>query len=391
MSDNYKKDEDPENKIKLSQDDNTNGDDIDENGPEPIEYKPPFPLEKVAVGVVVAIIIILLAVIILRNILKNTVDDIKNSGEDTTEMTTSDVSDIFSISDDIDVAVSLEKDFSDIVIKNLNSITCWGDEYMSGAKTNELSIPTYIARNISGKYTVFNAGCYNEDINGIAERQGGVYIEIMPIVIPSEPMEIPVELKNMFGEDCNVHISADKNGGLNPVYINGVEGTLTATGHGYTFKRTSKGDELRITHPTIVKTKGSIDRNNDIQIIFVGKNQNYDADRLVNVYKAMVNYMNPLVKSYIIVGIAEGTAQSQKELEDKMTSEFGRHYINIRDYMANYAMAELGMTPTEEDSALMAQGSVPKSLMDGDTQFTAEANEAIAKLICERLTELNIL
>jgi hypothetical protein len=123
----------------------------------------------------------------------------------------------------------------------------------------------------------------------------------------------------------------------------------------------------------------------------VGKNQNYDTDKMVNIYKSMVNYINPLVKPYIIIGVAEGTAESQKEIEDKMTVEFGRNYINIRDYLANYAMSELGKTPTDEDKELMEQGSIPKSLMDEDSCFTAEANEAIANIIYERLNELNIL
>lgn len=357
---------------------------------QPIEYKPPFPLEKVVVGVVVGIIAILVVIVLVRTVVSNSKNNsnLKNNAEETTEISSQRIA---SSIDDISEELINETDSEEVVLKSNNAIICWGDEYMAGSKTNELSIPTYLARKLTEKYSVFNAGCYNDDVLGIAQRQGGVALEVEPVVIPENPMEVPIVIKDIYGDICNIKVSNERNGGLNPCRINGVEGTLSATGQGYAFKRTEKGEAIEIKHPVPVKTKGAIDRKNDIQIFFVGKEQKYDLEKTVDIYKKMVGYLNPVIKSYIIIGPIEGDNASMNDFDKRMKKEFGRNYISIREYISKYAVSEMNISLSSEDMALLEKGAVPKAFMEDEYIFKAETNEYIASIIYERLMELNIL
>jgi len=53
------------------------------------------------------------------------------------------------------------------------------------------------------------------------------------------------------------------------------------------------------------------------------------------------------------------TASSRLVPETKMRQTFGKHYVNLRDYIVNYGLADAVITPTTADTNALALGSMP--------------------------------
>ena len=53
-----------------------------------------------------------------------------------------------------------------------------------------------------------------------------------------------------------------------------------------------------------------------------------------------------------------------------MKKTFGDHYINLREYMATKGLKDADIEATDEDIALIAEGSTPKSLLSDKINLT---------------------
>ena len=71
-----------------------------------------------------------------------------------------------------------------------------------------------------------------------------------------------------------------------------------------------------------------------------------------------------------------------------MLKEYGRRYINLREYLSTYGMKDAGLEPTETDLAEIAEGKVPTSLRIDTVHGNSHFYKIIGKLIYLRLVEL---
>ena len=275
------------------------------------------------------------------------------------------------------------------------NIDCYGDSLTQGAPVyGELAYPYQLSLLVGSEYNVSNQGIGGNTVQDILARQGAYLAVVAPFTIPADSTPVDVVLKS--SQDGRLIRWAQNNLAtkVNPVYINGVEGTLAETTddsdvYHYTFSRKEVGNEVEIKRPTFLITSKSLDTSEDIQILWIGQNGAWNSeDELVEMFRAAISHMSGLQKRYICVGLSSGTKAGRATLERKMSIAFGNHYINIRDYLVTYGLEDAGLSATEQDIQDISEGKVPTSLRADGVHFTADGYKVVAKVIYQRGREL---
>lgn len=277
-----------------------------------------------------------------------------------------------------------------------NEIVCWGDSLTAmGGWTNKLEA-------LSGMKVV-NAGVGGETSTTIMARQGSDCMMVNDITIPADTTEVQIANRtDKFKCFSGRHALPLLQGGgstINPCSIKGVEGTLKWTGSAHndmtgkwTFTRKIAGDAVVINRPTpIITNYMKNKRTPKLMIIFMGQNGGWDTDvtALVEQHKLVIDYANN--PEYFILGLSSGTAAERAEYEKAMKNAFGRRFFSLREYLSQYGLEDLGLTPTPADTAAMAEGKVPPQLLIDSVHFSNACRTLIGELVYKRLVELTIL
>lgn len=286
-------------------------------------------------------------------------------------------------------------DVTNILSQTNKIIDCYGDSLTQGAPVyGNLAYPAQLKLLVGDKYTVNQQGIGGNTVQDILARQGAYLAVVAPFTIPADSTPVDIVLTSSQDGRLIRWAQNDLATKVNPVYINGVEGTLTETTddsdvYHYTFTRREKGNIVEIKRPTFLITSKSLDTKEDIQILWIGQNGAWNSeDELVEMFKAAINHMSGLQKRYICVGLSSGTKESRAVLERKMGIAFGNHYINIRDYLVKYGLNDAGISATEQDTQDILAGKVPTSLRADGVHLTADGYKVIAKVIHQRGKEL---
>ncbi|MCM3216099.1 phage baseplate upper protein [Niallia taxi] len=276
-------------------------------------------------------------------------------------------------------------------------IKAYGDSLTAGAGGGGTTYPSVLA-SLTGLQVV-NYGVGGETSATIACRQGGRNFVINNFTIPSDTSKVQIAdynnpIKDNFGRA--VHPLRQGSGGINPCYINGVKGTLTATQTSststdliYYFQREAAGEAVVIDRPTAIITNAQMTKSSsDINIFFIGQNGGWtdDAEHIQQV-KDMIKFSGS--DRYVVLGLTTGTTASRADKEKAFQQAFGRNYINLREYLSTYAIYDVGLTPTQADLDAMAVGSVPPSILNDPVHFNGFGYTGIGKFaIYKRLKEL---
>lgn len=261
------------------------------------------------------------------------------------------------------------------------NVACIGDSltYGYGASSGSTDYPTVLTK-LCGK-TVYNLGVSGESTDEILARQGGYPAVVNPFTIPADTTAVEITFADTVNIGSNNTALLRKNSGniVNPVIIDGVEGSISLSDSKYWFVRTDAGTEREVKRPQYVVTKEMREHKDDIQIIFVGTNGGWmitadDAEtrikKLTSQIDMMIDYNTS--KKYIIIGMhyfyswVLYNGLTKEQLENAMLLKYGNHYINLRKYMIEYGLADAGLTTTETDTEAINNGNVPPSLLYSD-------------------------
>lgn len=285
------------------------------------------------------------------------------------------------------------KDFSG---ESLPLIVTWGDSTTSEGTSwgcwpdrlqEKLGVSNFVVRNeaVSGEYTTSTSA-----------RQGGNTLKILEeFTIPADTTAVTVP---KFGtRDGRIFGSTVNNGGafrpyesFNPCTINGVVGTFTNSG-GYKFTRLEAGEAVTIPVGTYVYSNqdDALNNSNVIMLIDLGINSGWEEDGTLSSWTAkplpddLIQQMQLMIDhfkakggtKYIVAGPSAGKFLEQSaeylsiiinEFEVKAAERFGANFLNLRKYMVDNGLTENGLTATEEDTARIAKGLVPTSLLRGN-------------------------
>lgn len=290
-------------------------------------------------------------------------------------------------------------------INGKETVNCWGDSLTRGVGVGDSyskAFPYVLYGLLDGR-EVINCGVGGENTINIASRQGGLPNIVKPFTIPSNASKVEVKLTNIYGGSTGILLQGgsalDPTTGkyvmtaqINPCSINGVEGTLTYENGKYYFSRSENGESVIVSRPTPLITYAMKSMRDNINIIWLGTNGGFStSSELIEYIDAMIDYMTPINKKYIVFGIhhlVSTVTETFEMIEKNMTLHFGRHYINQRKYMLEYGLSDAGITPTVEDTTAISQGKIPPSLLYDDVHYNDKGYNIIANLVVERGKEL---
>lgn len=290
-------------------------------------------------------------------------------------------------------------------INGKETVNCWGDSLTRGVgvgSSYSKAFPYVLYGLLDGR-KVINCGVGGENTINIASRQGGLPNIVKPFTIPADTNKVEIELTNIYGDSAGILLQGgsaldpitDKyvmTAQINPCSINGVEGTLTYENGKYYFSRSENGESVIVSRPTTLITYAMKSMRDNINIIWLGTNGGFStSSELIEYIDAMIDYMTPINKKYIVFGIhhlVSTVTETFEMIEKNMTLHFGRHYINQRKYMLEYGLSDAGITPTVEDTTAISQGKIPSSLLYDDVHYNDKGYNIIATLASERGKEL---
>ena len=285
-----------------------------------------------------------------------------------------------------------------------------GDSLTAGTGSNknkptsdtnsDTSYPAVLGR-LTG-LEVINAGVGGEPSWMIEARQGGGNINVLPFTIPSTKTATRVYLS---GSETNYYydvsqkkwtyaksnlsynIGVDEKSRTNPCYIDGIEGTLTRqlissgtpdpeTGenvqgntYAYYFTRNQEGDEKVLKSPKALITNLAKNYKNAIHVIWCGQNDaplhNGSYVTQIGCENRVQNMINHLGHDkYIIMDLPSGNNSDSAERVITFTQKFGKHYLNIREYICKYGLIitnSLGanIILTSQYKSDIANGKIP--------------------------------
>lgn len=270
------------------------------------------------------------------------------------------------------------------VINDQLSISCWGDSYTIAANAQTPSYAAYLAA--ACQTFVFNVASNHDDIEMLAGRQGGVPMIISPCDIPAKKQSVEITLSNQYGTELTPDFS--KNGGLNPVTINGIEGVISSINDKLYFTRSRSGYESFVYGPTAVQTRAMGIRNGDISIFFMGNVDKLGTkEKMVEVYTKMTKALK--TDKFLVIGPIKGDTKKVREYNDALSKAFGDKYFDLHSYICYGEMLKDNKFKFNEENAKMAaNGQIPKACLIDSEHFNQKTNEAIGKKVAKKLLEL---
>lgn len=262
-------------------------------------------------------------------------------------------------------------------------IDCWGDSLTNGVGANGNGYPLKLAALLGDSYIVNKYGNGGEGCVGIAARQGGYDIYLKPFILPKTGT-VNVELYNNSNG-----IKITNKAGMNPCYINGIQCQFSINENGYYLAQTNGIEDISFDRPVKLNTLGSMVSKKHINIIWAGTNnvKEGDIDTIISSIQVMINNLNH--SRYIIIGLTSKSYHSDVEdKNNKLCNIFGKYFLDIRRYILDFGLDDMGMTPTDEDIADIDEGEIPRSLLSDNVHFNETGYELISRLVYQKGKEL---
>ena len=319
----------------------------------------------------------------------------------------------------------------DVLAQYLPGIVCWGDSLTTGSSGN-VSYPhtlqKYLDVYISGIYDlrysldsveglsmldwddykisipVVNMGAGRENTATILGRSGVIpFVVSEDFVIPAGIESVPMAIASEDGKLVTPLIAGD--GGMNPVTIAGVQGTLTRNAstqqrnqYIYQFTRLESGTEVSVEKGTKIITAVTDAYKDYIHIVWLGTYENIpNPDKLVSDTKTLLQRQNINSDRYLVIGPCAYngnwttvSSHVMDSIDSAMLQAFGDQYINLRKYLMEDGLRDAKLTATPQDMQSISSGNVPNSFRSNASgaDLNGVAYELLGKLVYERMDRL---
>lgn len=292
------------------------------------------------------------------------------------------------------------------------NIVCYGDSLTAWSTT----YPVYLQQRIAASHptvTVYQRAVGGEDSIGITARTNALpyLLSFVGGAIPAAATPVEVTFTSAGGSSAWPLLRGNTYPVAMTGTVAGIPGTLTKTpdtpyGQSdvhqptdkYYFTRTTAGALTTVNRPTALVLDDARARAGDIHIIWAGRNGPANA-RVQSDIRAILNARAVIDSKYLVLsvprGAGEGTGTSAytniNALNAALFAEHGRRFVDINRYLIDYGLADAGLTPTTQDNADVAADTIPASLRSDTIHLTAAAQQIVARLVNERLTEIGAL
>lgn len=286
--------------------------------------------------------------------------------------------------------------FEKEILSDIPGFITWGDSLTAGAGGNGVSYPSVLQDLISTKVyelPVVNMGVGGENTDTIMGRAGSVPFVTNEFTIPNGTSKTLIDLRSQNGD--NVAPLRQGDGGINPVTISGVKGTIsinqssvTSSNFNYYFTRSVEGKSVKVKDESPIKTDSLYKYKNYVPIIFMGQNGGFNTNQeLINQINSILK-MNKSNKKFLVLGLTTGDSISRSALETAMKEEFGSRYLNLREYVSKNGLSIAGIKPSQKDLTAMKIGAMPPSLLSDKVHFNEYGYRVVGHAVFERLNKL---
>lgn len=276
------------------------------------------------------------------------------------------------------------------------TVVCWGDSLTAGTGGGLTNYPAVIEellrQNVNKEISVANAGVGGESSATICAR-AGVYDPLalaQDVVLPAGQEKTEIVLNYPVLRQSAPDM-------LNPCHIGGVQGELSIRQQSYTseeyhyyFRPSAElQEEKRFSAGTEVVTRQAGAFDDCFPIVFIGQNGGWkDFEELIAQQRALIGADALAAGRYLVLGLTSGSAASRAELERAMEEAFGDRYVNLRAYLSSQGPGDAGISPSGEDQALMAEGTVPACLRSDGVHFNAKGYRLIGEHVYDAMSRL---
>jgi hypothetical protein len=209
--------------------------------------------------------------------------------------------------------------------------------------------------------------------------------------IPSDYTSVAISLKSITGGEVGPLLqSANAEKGINPCFINGVEGTLACVNGKYTFTRKLNGDSVLIDRPVILVTKAMKEKTqSQILLLWVGQNNAKEINKadtsafgrkLISALRSCVNYVGT-DKYLILSSPIDGNINQYSGIFEQLATEFGGKFVNVFEYLLEYGLEDAGITATNTDRENITTGRIPNSIRYDGVHLNASGYASVAKCV----------
>ena len=276
-------------------------------------------------------------------------------------------------------------------------IVGWGDSMMKGAG-GEQSILEVLSKEFGGvEYTNFGVGGLQS--SSIAVLQGGL------------PLELVFDKKNIgiWGKATTTYYNILPFNGSTKKYrrgrLNTANGKLIRNENkenpkkteSFTFRKNISLESLELKDTLIFKFDNAILKNKALTIIWAGRNDKKAGDFIYQTrdnIQAMINHLDLESRErLLILSICNGIGDKEYKgsnahtnitrLNALLEDSFGEYFIDIRTYMVNNAIYDIGITPTEQDLEDISKDCIPRSLLNDHVHFNTLGYEATGKYLAQ--------
>ena len=273
---------------------------------------------------------------------------------------------------DLIATIDIVHSFDNVINKNGFSLIAYGDSLTYGSGSSGVGYryidKCQIALGASNCAAYALPGCGTK---AIAFAMGALSGFIPPNVISNFPLKY-ADLT----EDITIYNSAFNN---RDVIIDGVTYNMTQNG-ATSYSLPSSYTPANYYKPVIwARARETA----DIYIIWAGTNGGWNEDLIDAMIAKLPN------KQYIIMGLTRLGVDTSIADEKRAYEKYGSHFFNTRVQIINNAFQILGATPTSSDTAAMAAGQMPPSLLYDTIHFNDNGYDAIGKLLAEHIKSLN--
>lgn len=267
--------------------------------------------------------------------------------------------------------------------KYATKLACWGDSLTYSQSEDGQPDPSWpeLAGQILG-VPVFNGGKPAHGSADIATRQGG----LRPLVTLENgtiPASGKVALTSIMPAD-GWRASGSYTLEIAQGTLAGIPGKLThdlATSTRY-FTRTTAGDPVSVPAGTPFIGSDGVGWRDAAVVIWAGTNNPSQTSAIMRDIDSMIAWIAPYTDKYIVLPLTAGTGPNAA-----LQARYGEHYEDHRTHLIRNGLREAGITPTAADTAAIAQGKMPPSLLYDGTHFTQAGYDIIGRYVARRLKE----
>jgi len=167
-------------------------------------------------------------------------------------------------------------------------------------------------------------------------------------------------------------------------------------GDRYTFTRSTNGSAITVNRPAPFYADVATPRRSDIFVYWIARNNINEVDQAIGDLQAMIQRQDNLAKRWLVLSehnsatepSGSGNFANVTSYNQRARALAGRRFVDTRQYLIDYGLADAGITPTTQDQTDIANGVVPTSLRSDNLHLNASGSAVVAQLIRRRLIEL---